>query len=219
MADKKETKEKDELQPGEVEHEVTGTPRIISDGGSAGRMIFDLGEGRTATLALSIEQPPPKEDEKEANEKPTGHDPTRAGALPEGVPTGSASLTPAGSLGPIPKTTAKDEAESITATELAQAGAPPPGTEANVLGADEEGNRTDMGEHADQATGFKGKIADGFPNKAALEGAGITTHAQLRKAMAKGTDDSAWYTDVTGVGPSGDENIRKALKAGPPKDE
>lgn len=56
---------------------------------------------------------------------------------------------------------------------------------------------------------LQGKLPDGFPNKAALEAAGITTYAQLRKAGD--------VTSIEGIGPASKEKIDAAIAGGAQK--
>lgn len=123
-----------------MEHEIKGA-KIISDGSSAGSVVFDLGNGGTATVSASITQP----------EEPTGG----------GDPESKAKL----------------------ANQKAIA-------EAEVAGDD---------------------LPDGFPSKAVLEAAGITTLTDLRAKVASGTEEAPWYSDVPGIAEGKAADIEEAL--------
>ena len=60
---------------------------------------------------------------------------------------------------------------------------------------------------ADTGKKLKGKLPDGFPGKAALEAADVTTYAQARKLR-----DGAGLTSVPGVGDATAAQIEEALK-------
>jgi hypothetical protein len=54
---------------------------------------------------------------------------------------------------------------------------------------------------------LKGKLPDDFPGKAALEAAGITTYAQLRKTM----ETENWFNEVPNIGEATAEKIDERL--------
>lgn len=62
-----------------------------------------------------------------------------------------------------------------------------------------------------EAAALRGKLPDGFPGKLALEEAGITTYAQLRKER-DAHDGSLKH--LTGIGDATDGHISEAMKEG-----
>lgn len=66
---------------------------------------------------------------------------------------------------------------------------------------------------------LKGKLPADIPGHAALDAAGIHTYSQLRKAVAKGTPETPWYTDVAGIADKTAEKIAEVLAATPAEEE
>jgi hypothetical protein len=72
----------EDKQTNEVEHAAITNIRVVSDGGSAARLEFELAGGGKAVVSASMEQPPPKDE-------PAGDVGAveQKGKLPDGFPS------------------------------------------------------------------------------------------------------------------------------------
>lgn len=76
-----------------------------------------------------------------------------------------------------------------------------------------EGPLSDDGETPKEAAAqLKGKLPEDFPGYGALEAAGLTTYAKVRKSLDT-------IEEVEGIGPATAEKIREAMNASSPVDE
>lgn len=66
-------------------------------------------------------------------------------------------------------------------------------------------------EAEEDAASLRGKLADDFPGKEALEAADLGTYAKVRNAINK--DPEGWYADVKGVGEKLSVKIAEAVGA------
>ena len=159
--------------------------RVITAGGSAGRVEFQLSNGRVASVSASIEASAGEFARDEPFRGPRGDiDPDPVGSVSvDGVVTHPAADAPNAEGG---------SAAAVEASEAARADS-------------EKAGESPASETAEPAP-LKGKLPEDFPGHAALDAAGIHTYGQLRKALADGVK-------IPGVGDATTAKIEEALAA------
>ena len=85
-----------------------------------------------------------------------------------------------------------------------------------VDGTPEEVEAAEEATVAKEAAPLRGKLAEDFPGRAALDEAGHGTYAKVRALTGKG---EKWWADVPGIGEATATKITEAINAKPEDDE
>jgi len=170
--------------------------RVITDGGSAGRVEFQLADGRVASINASIE--------KAAGD--FAHEEFKFRGPRGNVDKDSGSVDP----DPVGSTS---DGETVTHPEAdspnVEAGSGDAETSGTMVADGVEGETADDESVSEEpAPQLKGKLPEDFPGHAALDTAGIHTYGQLRKALEGGVK-------IHGIGSATQAKIDEALAAAP----